>query len=149
MAERKTKAERDGGGRFQLGVGGEYRPGRFDLDRYDARQRFFRILAQVQPEVLKDLRAVYEAVQDKPQSWHSPNIPDGLRDCGTRWHLAYDWCWDLARQLFGAWDAERKGEVPAISDKTHSFEANKSTHFLAALTVGHAQIRGGGGRAAG
>jgi hypothetical protein len=111
------------GGRNRLGVAGEYQPKRPSLDRHDARRRFFRILAREQPEIFTDLRAVYETVQDKPELWHYPNVPDGLRKWGRRWHLRDPWCFDLAREPFAEWDAERKGEKLTVSAKTHSMES--------------------------
>jgi hypothetical protein len=119
MARRAGNA----GGRSHLGVGGEYRPQGLALDQHDARQRFFGIPDQVQPEVFGDLRAVYVTVQEAPELWHVPNVPDELRQWGTRWHLTDPWCWDVARELFAKWDAERKGEPLATSYKTHSVES--------------------------
>jgi hypothetical protein len=111
------------GGRNRLGVGGGYQPRGFLLDQHDARRRFFWILTQWFPEIFTDLRAVYATVQDEPESWHSPNVPDELAKWGMHWNLSDHWCWDFTREAFAEWDAERKGEKLTVSDKTHSLES--------------------------
>jgi hypothetical protein len=111
------------GGRNRLGVAGEYQPQRPSLDRHDARRRFFWILTQRFPEIFTDLRTVYAPIQDEPELWHSPKVPDGLRKWGKRWHLCDPWCGDLAREAFAEWDAERKGEKLTVSGKTHTLES--------------------------
>jgi hypothetical protein len=111
------------GGRNRLGVAGEYRPQGLSLDRHDARLRFFQILAREEPEISTDLRAAYQTVQHKPELWHYPKVPDGLRKWGERWHLCDPWCMDLAREAFAEWDAERKGEKLTAGAKTHTLES--------------------------
>jgi hypothetical protein len=122
-ASMMTKPAGKGGGRNRLGVAGEYQPQRLSLDRHDARRRFFQILAREQPEIFIDLRAAYQTVQHKPELWHYPNVPDGLRKWGKRWHLRDPWCLDLAREAFAEWDAERKGEKLTVGAKTHPLES--------------------------
>jgi hypothetical protein len=115
-----TKPAGKSGGRNRLGVAGEYQPQRLSLDRHDARRRFFWILTQRFPEIFTDLRTVYATVQDEPELWHSPNVPDELAKWGMRWNLSDEWCWDFTREAFAEWDAERKGEKLTVSAKTHS-----------------------------
>jgi hypothetical protein len=118
-----TKPAGKSGGRNRLGVAGEYRPQGLSLDRHDARLRFFQILAREEPEISTDLRAAYQTVQHKPELWHYPKVPDGLRKWGERWHLCDPWCMDLAREAFAEWDAERKGEKLTAGAKTHTLES--------------------------
>jgi hypothetical protein len=118
-----AKSAADGGARLILGAGGEYQPRCVSLDRYDAQRRFFAVLAQVEPRVFNDLRAVFKAVRRKPELWHYPIVPNALREWGERWHLADDWCLALAREYFAVWEAEYREERLIVSDKTHSFEA--------------------------
>jgi hypothetical protein len=110
-------------GRRRLGISGEYQPKGLLLDRHDIRRRFFEILTELQPETFDHLRAVYATVQDKPELWHYPVLPNGLREWGTRWNLSDLWCLDLAREFLGMLDAERKGEIQNANEKTTSLES--------------------------